>query len=59
MNGEKPLIRADGALPMHDLNDGNPNLSITSFGESVLAGKANRLDLIGIDWWVGGVHLLS
>ena len=59
MNGEKALIRADGALPMHDLNDGNPNLSITSFGESVLAGKANRLDLIGIDWWVGGVHLLS
>ena len=59
MNGENALIKADGVLPMHELNDVNPNLAITSYGESVLAGKANRLDLIGIDWWVGGVHLLS
>ncbi|MCM3651855.1 DUF1835 domain-containing protein [Metabacillus litoralis] len=59
MNGENALIKADGALPMYDLTYENPNLAITSFGESVLTGKANRLDLIGIDWWVGGVHLLS
>jgi hypothetical protein len=59
MNSENALIKADGALPMYDLTYENPNLAITSFGESVLTGKANRLDLIGIDWWVGGVHLLS
>lgn len=32
-------------------------LSITSAGKAVLAGKRNWLDMIVIDRWIGGVHL--
>ncbi|MGM0876607.1 MAG: DUF1835 domain-containing protein [Bacillota bacterium] len=57
MNGENALLEIDGPLPRFELNHRNPNLTITPNGENVLAGKANRFDLIGIDWWVGGVNL--
>jgi hypothetical protein len=57
MIGENALLEGEGPMPAFKLDHLNPNLTITAFGERVLAGKANRLDLIGIDWWVGGVHL--
>jgi hypothetical protein len=33
-------------------------LRVTEAGERVLRGEANRVELLGIDRWVGGVHLL-
>src|SRR5579884_295960 len=32
-------------------------LRLTAAGEKVLAGKANRVELLGIDRWVGGTHI--
>jgi hypothetical protein len=32
-------------------------VSLTDDGRRVLAGRADRIDLIGIDRWIGGVHL--
>jgi hypothetical protein len=32
-------------------------VEVTSFGEAVLAGKANNVHENGIDDWIGGVHL--
>lgn len=34
------------------------NLSITSAGEDVLAGKKNWLEIVEMDRWIGGVHLV-
>lgn len=57
IKGENALLEIDGPLPAFEYYQLDPNLTITHNGEDVLKGKANRLDLIGIDWWVGGVHL--
>jgi hypothetical protein len=32
-------------------------LRLTSEGERVLAGDLDRVELLGIDRWVGGTHL--
>lgn len=32
-------------------------LTLTDAGHRVLAGKADAVELIGIDRWIGGVHL--
>lgn len=32
-------------------------LTLTSAGHEVLAGRANRIELIGLDRWIGGTHL--
>ena len=34
-------------------------IHLTATGERVLAGEANRVELLGIDRWVGGTHLSS
>jgi hypothetical protein len=57
IKGENALLEIDGSLSNFGNHNLNPNLTITQNGENVLEEKANRLDLIGIDWWVGGVHL--
>ncbi|KKI90292.1 hypothetical protein WQ54_20180 [Bacillus sp. SA1-12] len=57
IKGDQALLSTDGLLPKYGSERYNPTLTITSFGELVLSGEANRLDLIGIDWWIGGVHL--
>ena len=31
--------------------------AITDAGRAVLAGKADRVELLGIDRWLGGTHL--
>ncbi len=44
---------------------GNPalmrecSIEVTPFGEAVLAGEANNVEVNGIDDWIGGVHLKS
>ncbi|SDW81598.1 protein of unknown function [Marininema mesophilum] len=30
---------------------------LTALGERVLAGEEDRIQVVGIDWWLGGVHL--
>ncbi|WP_299088440.1 DUF1835 domain-containing protein [uncultured Metabacillus sp.] len=57
VKGDQALLKTNGLLPMYGSEQHNPILTITSFGERVLSGEANRIDLIGIDWWIGGVHL--
>jgi hypothetical protein len=32
-------------------------LRLTGEGERVLRGEADRVELLGIDRWIGGVHL--
>ena len=34
-------------------------IQLTATGEQVLAGEADRVELLGIDRWVGGTHLSS
>jgi redox-sensitive transcriptional activator SoxR len=34
-------------------------LRLTEAGEKVLAGEANRVELLGIDRWVGGTHVAA
>jgi DNA-binding transcriptional MerR regulator len=62
--GEIPLLeRADGApIPAPPpLGDGRrfaaAELALTDAGRAVLAGKADRVELLGIDRWVGGTHV--
>ena len=47
------LERLEGLV--HD----NGALKLTADGEAVLAGKADRVELIGIDRWLGGLHVTS
>jgi hypothetical protein len=41
------------------LVEGDRELRITDAGERVLRGEANRVELLGIDRWVGGTHVTS
>ena len=43
--GPEPLVTADGEL------------ALTAAGADVLAGRADRVALIGFDRWLGGMHL--
>jgi hypothetical protein len=57
------LARADGGpfLPPPPIGDGPAfaamQLTLTESGRTVLAGAADRVELLGIDRWVGGTHL--
>jgi DNA-binding transcriptional MerR regulator len=62
--GESPLVEeVDGASvpPPPPLGDGRrfaaAELTLTDAGRAVLAGKADRVELLGIDRWLGGTHL--
>jgi hypothetical protein len=55
--GQFPLLSVDGVLPDYENKKENPRLFLTAEGKEVLAERKNRLELTGIDWWVGGVHL--
>ena len=57
MIGEQPLLTCDIPLPNYLMPVPNSRLELTSYGLDVLNGKQNRFNLVGIDWWVGGVHL--
>jgi hypothetical protein len=45
-----------GATPLVSLTEGSAE--ITDAGRRVLAGDADRVELLGIDRWVGGTHLV-
>ncbi|WP_338201997.1 DUF1835 domain-containing protein [Candidatus Nephthysia bennettiae] len=38
---------------------GGPPLALSTLGEAVLAGRADRVELVGLDRWIGGVHLAA
>ncbi|WP_088012207.1 DUF1835 domain-containing protein [Gottfriedia acidiceleris] len=59
MKGDHPLISSDSNLPSYKQHNPKAKIEITRWGLDVLTGKANRMNLIGIDWWVGGVHLVE
>jgi len=48
----KPLTAGD-----HPLLTIDDHVAITSAGRDVIAGRRDRIDTIGIDRWLGGVHL--
>jgi hypothetical protein len=35
------------------------NLRLTPDGERVLGGEADRVELLGVDRWIGGTHVTS
>ena len=57
MKGKNPLLISDLPLPSYKLSPSNATLQLTTHGLDVLNGKKNRVDLVEINWWVGGVHL--
>jgi hypothetical protein len=63
--GEARLLETAGgepvppAPPLGDVHAfGGLRLRVTRNGERVLAGDADRVELLGIDRWVGGTHLV-
>jgi hypothetical protein len=56
-SGRDPLVRLDrGENPTQSHAW---RVALTSHGRQVLNGETDRLTLIGIDRWIGGVHLLG
>jgi hypothetical protein len=61
--GTRPLIvRTDGRPLVPPGADDAPafwsgHVGLTADGEAVLAGRADAVALLGIDRWIGGVHL--
>ena len=61
--GANRLVEGDGAPlpPPPPLSDGRSfmrlELRVTEAGERVLRAEENRVDLLGIDRWVGGTHV--
>jgi hypothetical protein len=61
--GPSRLVEGDGAPlpPPPPLADGRDYarlpLGLTDAGERVLRGEADRVELLGIDRWVGGTHV--
>ena len=47
-----PLVQISDT-PQHRLGD----VTITEAGRNVIEGRADHIDLNGIDRWLGGVHL--
>jgi Domain of unknown function (DUF1835) len=59
MKGDFPLIKVNSMLSNYHKQNPNSKIELTNWGFDVLYGKANRIELIGIDWWIGGVHLFE
>lgn len=59
--GTKPLLEIDGVAELTDYREVpeflNRSVTMTAWGEQVLAGAADRLHLQSIDEWYGGLHL--
>jgi hypothetical protein len=53
--GDTWFYRALSAL--EPLVESNGELRLTQAGEAVLRGEADRVELLGIDRWVGGTHV--
>jgi hypothetical protein len=52
----RTLEGLEGSTPLVALTEGSA--AITPAGRRVLAGEADRVELLGIDRWVGGTHLV-
>ena len=64
--GDRPLVAAaNGAVPPEPPPAGDPErfqataFELTADGRAVLDGRADRVELLGIDRWLGGTHLTS
>jgi DNA-binding transcriptional MerR regulator len=62
--GESRLVETDEGAPLPappPLSDGRQfaglQLRLTATGEAVLHGDADRVELLGIDRWIGGTHI--
>jgi len=58
--GKQPLLTMENSHHAGQLTPDiarNAKLEITESGESVLRGEADQVELNGIDYWLGGVHL--
>ena len=62
--GDEPLVASDSGEPVplpsprgDGPEFGRTTLRLTAAGEDVLAGRADRVALRGIDRWLGGTHL--
>jgi hypothetical protein len=55
LRSRSPLIKITGSSQIMRVS----RVTITPFGEKVLAGAANHVEANDIDDWVGGVHLSS
>jgi hypothetical protein len=62
--GERPLVVCDGGAPLPappPFGEAGTftagRAALTDAGRDVLAGQADRIELLGIDRWVGGTHL--
>jgi hypothetical protein len=57
-HGDAWILRTlAGLTPLVSLTEGSAEL--TDLGRRVLAGDADRVELLGIDRWVGGTHLVA
>ena len=61
--GKTRLLESDDGTPLPPpppLGDGQPfarlQLRLTAAGERTLRGEADRVELLGIDRWIGGTH---
>jgi len=52
----RTLAELAGSTPLVSLTEGSA--ALTDDGRRVLAGDADRVELLGIDRWVGGTHLV-
>ena len=64
--GETRLVETDDGAPLPlppPLGDGQRfarlRLRLTATGERTLRGEADRVELLGLDRWIGGTHLTS
>ena len=62
--GTARLLETDDGTPLPQpppLGDGQPfarlQLRLTATGEQALRGEADRVELLGIDRWIGGTHV--
>jgi DNA-binding transcriptional MerR regulator len=63
-HGERRLLETDAGTPLPPpppLGDSQPfgrlQLRLTATGERTLRGEDDRVELLGIDRWIGGTHL--
>lgn len=59
--GDAPLVLFDDGTPVRAEGDAfwGRRVVLTDAGRAVLAGAADRVRLVGIDRWLGGVHLFG
>ena len=50
-------IAFDRLAGLDGLVAGNGGLRLTEDGEAVLGGRADRVELLGFDRWLGGLHV--